>query len=656
MGSNVVKVPRLLKSTGFAFLAFFILAAVVRIIYLGHLSSSPTYQVFQVDSLWYAQSALQIAEGELTNGEPFWRAPLYSYFLAALCKASGSDFGVIHIVQHLLGALSCSVVFLIARRTFNEGTAIVSALIYAFYGPLIHSENQLMATSLAVFLFLLTVLAACRAAQVPSMQKWLTCGLLLGLACMTRPNFLVLLPLILGWWLLSQRKTRNLRQLVSDMGMFCLGAWLTIMPATIHNVICGGEWILIASQGGINFYIGNNSSADGKTSWAPRNSEQIGLLYMDDVQYGSRVVAEEALGRQLSETEVSSYWFCMGIDFWKESPGKAAMLTLKKAYYYLNGFEIDSNQSMYLDGRWSGLAKVLIRAGVIAFPLGIVFPLAILGMIYSAPDQRLARLLRLAVILYSLSIIAFLVSGRLRIPVVPLLIIFAAHALYRIYSHIRQRRKVKLAITLSVLLGLVLFSNSKYLNVREVDYAWQLSLVANAHNELGQYQEAVAIYRQALEYSPDDYLCRYNLGCALQSLQQTAMAVLEFRRAIQISPESAKAHNTLGVVLQEQGNLQGAMECFQRAIICVPEYEIAHANLGYCLFLQDRPQEAMASLLRALELNSNCAEAHLNLSTVLAHSGDYQEAWRHVRQAQQLGIAVDPRFLEVLSRKMSEPR
>ena len=35
------------------------------------------------------------------------------------------------------------------------------------------------------------------------------------------------------------------------------------MPFTAHNVLVGGEAVLLSANGGINFWIGNHAGADG---------------------------------------------------------------------------------------------------------------------------------------------------------------------------------------------------------------------------------------------------------------------------------------------------------------------------------------------------------------------------------------------------------
>jgi len=644
----------LIQSTKFILLAILILAVAVRIVYLGQIATSPIYQVLQIDSQWYAEYALRIAGGELTDGQPFYRAPLYPYFLAAICKVSGNDFGIVRIIQHLMGAAGCAIVFLIADKVFDRKTAVLSAIISIFYGPLIHFESRLMATSLGLAIFLLALLSLCYTSTKPSFPKWLGCGLLLGWSSLARPNFLVLIPLVLVWWLVTQKRTRRVRKLLADSCAFGIGAIAGVMPATLHNVLYSGEWILIASQGGVQFYIGNNPSADGKTVQAPGEAEPVSSHFIDNIRRSSRRVAQEEVGKQLSETEVSQYWFSRGLKFWRESPGSAAILMLKKVYYFFNGFEIESIHSMYLDGLWSHLGRILIWEHWIAFPLGVVFPLAILGMFFAAPENQLAWLLRLAVVIYSLSIVAFFVSGRLRMQVVPLLIIFAAYALCRLHFLLCKRQRTRFSILLCALLLLGLLSNSVFFQVRAVDYPWQVSLIANAHLQLEEYDDAARLYRRALDLEPDNFTCRYNLGGTLQFLGRSAEAKTEFLKALRLAPNEPKVHNSVGGVLLSEGKIPEAIEYLLKAIELGPALEGGYINLAIAYRAQGKTEEAISTLGQYLKVNSDCARVHYLLAVDLEQAGNLEGAWHHLQRAQQLGIIPDPQFVSTLTSRLPQ--
>ena len=69
----------------------------------------------------------------------------------------------------------------------------------------------------------------------------------------------------------------------------------------------------------------------------------------------------------------------------------------------------------------------------------------------------------------------------------------------------------------------------------------------------GQFDEAIAHYRKALEIKPDFAEAHNNLGSALASRGQVDEAMVHYRQALKIKPDYAEAHNNLGVALASGG-------------------------------------------------------------------------------------------------------
>ncbi len=84
---------------------------------------------------------------------------------------------------------------------------------------------------------------------------------------------------------------------------------LPILPVTLANTL-SGDFVLIASQGGVNFYIGNNPESDALRAVVPGTRTDWWGGYNDAI-----FMAEEALGRKLKPSEVSRYWYGRGLEF-----------------------------------------------------------------------------------------------------------------------------------------------------------------------------------------------------------------------------------------------------------------------------------------------------------------------------------------------------
>ncbi len=121
------------------------------------------------------------------------------------------------------------------------------------------------------------------------------------------------------------------------------------------------------------------------------------------------------------------------------------------------------------------------------------------------------------------------------------------------------------------------------------------SLLAEGENRLaaGDWDGAVAVFRQAVEAAPLSALAHSKLGVAYAYRRQWEDARAEFTRAIQLDPRYAPAHSNLGNVHREHGRLDDAVTCYLQAIRVDPDYWIAHQNLGIVYKQQGRFEDAV---------------------------------------------------------------
>jgi Flp pilus assembly protein TadD len=649
----------------------FALALALRLIYLAQTADSPLVRGTYVDTQWHAEWAQAVARGDLLEDKPFFRAPLYPLFLGLVYALTGS-FIAARAVQHVLGAVACVLAARLGAWACGPVIGRAAGLVCAVCAPLMYFENELLTAALEVPLFLAALLAIARAMDQPSAGRWFLAGCLLGLCADCRPNFLAVLPVAaLAAWRGGPAPYRQ-RRWARNVGLLGAGAALAIAPVTAHNLICGGEAVLIATQGGVNFYIGNNPASDGRTAVAPGVYLPRMQAYVDNVWVSSRRVAEQRLGRSLSEREVSKYWMRQGLAFWADQPGAAVGLLLRKVYYFINGFEIESNRSMYLDRQWSWLFAVLLWPGLPALPGGLIWPLALAGAILAPWRDPRLNLLRGAVAAYTLTVVAFFVTARFRVPVLPLAAIFAVRALAELVELGRSRRLGQARPWLAAVVLLVALSNSAFWDVRRVDVARQARILAAVHVQLGEYAPAVMYYREALSREPQHYADHYNLALALRQCGRAGEAVGEMRAAVGLAPDSADARNELGNLLAGGGNLDGAIDQYREAIRLDPGLTMARANLGMTLLDAGRAAEARdclieaisqaphkptyhltlglawralgdqsaaaASLARAVELDPQLAAARCALASVLEGLGRLDEARQHRQQAAGLGL------------------
>jgi tetratricopeptide (TPR) repeat protein len=152
----------------------------------------------------------------------------------------------------------------------------------------------------------------------------------------------------------------------------------------------------------------------------------------------------------------------------------------------------------------------------------------------------------------------------------------------------------------------------------------------------GRVDDALEIFRAALELDPDFVDGHTQLGIALLKARRTDEALSELRIAGQLQPNSALNHNNLGAVFQTQGQLDEAAAEFRRALELQPNYQLAYSNLGSVLNLQGHFDEATATLRQALEMKPDDADAHSHLGDAWHNQGRNADAIAEYQRALEL--------------------
>jgi tetratricopeptide (TPR) repeat protein len=144
---------------------------------------------------------------------------------------------------------------------------------------------------------------------------------------------------------------------------------------------------------------------------------------------------------------------------------------------------------------------------------------------------------------------------------------------------------------------------------------------ADLHNVLGSalaasgnFEEAIAEFREALRLDPDSATAHWNLGRALTSPEE---AVDHLRRSLQLDPGNGQARYLLATTLLESRQYEDAADQFRAALRLMPNSVEAHNNLGVALASQGKLDEAIDQFQQALTIQPEFADARRNLTTAL---------------------------------------
>ena len=600
--------------------------------------NNPLFNWPIMDSLYHHDWANQILEEGFWGDEVFFRAPLYPYMLAFFYKISNGSIAFVTFVQHIFGAATSALVYVLAREFFVRKVALLAGILAALYWTFIYFEGELLIVTAILLLNMLFLIFFTKAASRDGAGYLIAAGLTLGLSAIARPSILIVVPAIpVTLYLLRNTTARPMR--ASDWkfrsGLIVAAALLVILPVIVRNYVVGKDLVPIASQGGVNFYIGNNPSSDGRTAWVPGTRRDWWGGYEDAI-----AGAEYNEGRKLKQSEVSRYYYNLAFDFMSKRSGEAFRLTLSKVRMFWAGGERSNNKFIYFFWEQAGIGKVPLPG------FWLVGPLALLGGVVLWRRRKDLSMMYLFVLLYSVGVIAFFVNARFRLPVVPVLIIFAAYAVFYV-SIIYKQRSFELLRAIFVLALAIGVVNHDFLNFNEnKTHADAIShyTLGNAYIKMDRKDLAVDEYRRAKETytayptSAYEFIARnvdYNLGTLYweQGLCSRAIPILQ---TITGNDEyGVAAQSRLADCLKKQSREAEATEIYEEILRLRPNEPTAMVGVASGYRINERYDEAEALIRKVFEeTGPNYVPALIELSAIYQSSERYQEAIGVMRNLQ----------------------
>ncbi|MBN1211200.1 MAG: glycosyltransferase family 39 protein [candidate division Zixibacteria bacterium] len=579
-------------------LCFILAAFFIRLVYLNQLQVMPTSNLPIMDEKYHINLAEKINTGE-TDPEPFFRAPLYPYFLAGLFKITGSSLYWSRFAQAVLGSLLPLLLYLFGLMIFNRKVAFWTAALAVFYPTFLYYDTSLLITSLMVLLTLILVWQLYRTQARPQTLNFIITGVLLGLTGLARPNILLLGPALFIWVWLVLKETGPLKKALLHYIIIGVAAFIIILPVTVRNYIVSGDPVLIAWQGGFNFYLGNNRQASGWSATVP------GIDYSWEGGYWDAIViAENDLKRTLKRSEVSDYWYDRAFDEIFDDPAAFLSLAFKKLRLFFNGYEIPNNQNLYFTREFVPILKPLMFDKIIYFPYGLVAPLALLGLGLTLQNWRKYLLIYLVLGSYLISLMLFFVCARFRQPVLPLMLLLAVFAIYRLAEIIRKKQTKNAVLLLFILALLVWESNHDLLQldqrrVRAEDYF----MLGAAELEYGRTVEAELDFQRAIGTDSTHGASYNNLGLIYANRKDYLRALPFFQKALRHEPMNPENYFNYATILMTLNDYNGAVSILERARQLHPLNYYVHYKLGMTYYQMGRLDLAESSLAESLRLN-----------------------------------------------------
>lgn len=598
-----------------------LVAGLLRGLYLwDNLTHNPFSRLLVLDSAHYDLWAVEVSRGDWLGKEVFLQAPLYPYLLGVLYRLVGRRLWLVYLLQHGLGLVNIWLVWRLGRRWFDERVALVGAALFAFYPFPAFVEGKVLVTTLYLTWSLLVLDLAAGVAERGGWGRTALLGLVLGLASVTRANGLALVVLVAGWLLWAAGRQKRWWWGFRRAALAAAVAAAVVAPVTVRNWVVGGCFVPVSAGGGLAFARSNVLGARGGFEPVPelpdsvvRSPEQIAEL------------PRAELGHTPTAREISAFWTRRTLRKLLRHPLGWLKLEGLKALRILDNYEFGTENAL------SEERPLTPTLWAFVVPAGVILALGVVGVAASLRGARRRRLLLplLYLALLAAGMLVFAVVGRYRLPMMPVLALFAGQVLVWLWESARGRawrRFCRLAGPAGLLLVVSFFQPDGIYQRQRVRVLLNLAVVQQLADE---HQAAIDTTTRILTGYGDvgrAYLIR---GRSLLALGRRREAEADLRRALPLMPHSAEPAECLALLLVESGRPAEALRFAERATRLAPEHGFAWSMLGGSYLQLGRLQEAEEAFRQALALDPELTSARLGLAQTLFSLGRYGEALEH---------------------------
>lgn len=413
------------------------LVVILSVAFLGRLGFAGLVVGFNTppkgDEIDYHAIAGNLADGEgfvnATGQHTGRRPPAYPFLLSIFYRIAGPSTALARVIQVLLGTLVVWLTFLTARRFFSESEALVAAALVAVNPFLVFVSGYLLTENLYLILVLLALFLVPKPESVRGSVKIVfAAAVVLGVAALTRPT-----AVMLGVWMLSVFVLFSggaLRARLTRAVLLAVVFTALILPWCFRNYAVVGGWAGLTTHGGITFLQGNNQRV------------------IDVPHYRGGVAPTAQLPRadelaQLGEYEADKLAWRLGQQFLRENPEQVPRLVAWKLVR-LWRLKSDMGMSGIRSGWW--FSKDSVLGGLAAnFDIGFLYAIVTMPMFLAGLVLTRRRVPELA-FLYGIVVaqtavaVMFFGSLRTRVPAEPVIAVFAAVAVVRLYKWWHDRK------------------------------------------------------------------------------------------------------------------------------------------------------------------------------------------------------------------------
>jgi len=522
-----------------------------------------------------------------SQGDPTWlkeKQAVYSAIVGGLYALFGVNPLWVLILQVLLLASGCVVLYALGKKVFNPTTGLLAAGLWAVYPVSIYYSGFMLRAVLIAFLNLLLIYVLTLCLEKKHLGLYVLAAVISALTISGRYNNILFIAVFVLWFVL-----------------FHLGYWKKIR--SLNPLFQVGMALLIPILGWLIWSQSHN--VPHMVQWTSGNSYDSTGFYCKPTDGVIPILSVDFVLRQLY-----------------------------KGFLFFNTYEAPNNFHYELFREKLPLLRFL------PLSFGLIFSLSVAGFVAAFRNKRPITHLALFVACYTLSVIPFFIASRHRLPFVPVLVLMAAYGIREIYTAIRSKRFTRLSILAACLVLALLFTTwtpdsmkrpqDEFIAIHRLQFG-------NIYLQHGKTRDAMEEYRRATEAYPGYFPGYYNLATMYDAQGDYVQAIELYSKTLSLNPEHAEAYFGLGKCLFIVKRTYEAREMLKKALTLKPEDPSFHGLFGTILMERKDYAGAVEAFQKTLALNPDFAQAHFSLGRIyLEQFQDRVRAAFHLRRFLQL--------------------
>jgi len=166
----------------------------------------------------------------------------------------------------------------------------------------------------------------------------------------------------------------------------------------------------------------------------------------------------------------------------------------------------------------------------------------------------------------------------------------------------------------------------------------KLVRLAQKSMHAGKYDDALKIYNEMIDASPQDISPRLGASLAYLKMQNYVRCFEQATEAININKDSARAHALAGIALLRSGFIRGSVSELQQSLNLDPKEPLAYGGAAEIDYYEGRPKESRTKAYYAHQLDPEEPDYLVTYARSSSRVEDFKEA----ADAYELFLEISP--------------